>query len=170
MKLQLRTFTIGEKWKGVIKMAESNKSIPVIFNLDDSALDSDRELLLMAYHKFQGTGFFPFANTEKIEEVINAVEKEIFSLPFEVIPENGMIRYAQIITGYRDSIFYILRVDQKNSFNQVIRNKFPNLKVQHLNFLGQQTFCFYFIDNPKDLAILGSVFSEWASNLDHPTD
>ena len=151
-------------------MMESNQCIPIFFDLDNSALDSDRELFLRAYRKFQEVGCFPFVNTEKIEEVISVAEKEIFRFPFEVIPENGMIRYAQTITGYRDSTFYIFKIDQKNSFNQAVRNEFPDWKVQHLNFLGQQTYCFYFVDNPKDLAIFASAFSVWASTLDHPID
>lgn len=151
-------------------MTESSKCIPIIFDLDNSVLDSDRELLLRAYCKFQKLGHFRFVNTEKIEEVVSVVEKEIFCLPFEVIPENGMVRYAQTITGYRDSTFYIFKIDQKNSFNTAIRDEFPNWPIHYLNFLGQQTYCFYFVDNPKDLAIFASAFSTWASTLDHSID
>jgi hypothetical protein len=141
---------------------------PIIFNLVNSVLDDDCELLLKAYRNLQGTGNFNFVNTEKIEEVLNNVEKEILLLPFEVIPEDGMIKYAQTITGYRDDTFYIFKINIENSINKKIMDQFPNWVFYRLNFINEPNCLLYFFLNQKDLSLFGELFSSWLTEIDPP--
>jgi len=147
-------------------MTENNKRFPIIFNLINSVLDNDCELLLKAYYFFQEIGNFQFVNTEKIEEVINVVEKEILLLPFEIIPENGMIKYAQTITGYRDNTFYIFKVNIENTLNKAIMDQFPNWVFYRLNFINEQDCFFYFIFNKEDFTSFAELFSNWLSEIE----
>lgn len=135
-----------------------------IFNLDISKQNYNQKKFIKNYFYLKEKGDFVFINTQSAE-ILGIIEKELpFSdCPFEVV-ERGELKYGEIIHGWRDTTFYIFKIDARNCFTQEIQNNLPNLSVYSLeyeNAQGTLSYLFYLIKNQNDLTIFAKLFGDW---------
>jgi hypothetical protein len=115
-------------------------------------------------------GQFSKINPNSSKAVKKALAQEISKFTLLSFGNNEVLEVDQIFICWRERNKYVFRIDSRNSFNQILQGKLPQLEIYSLPCYGNFSYNFYFVLKQSDLDQLFQIFSQWLPTNDFNID
>jgi hypothetical protein len=129
-------------------------------------LDNQKYIILRRLCNDHRGQFTPI-NTNSLKKIKKAINQEVSQdARLSFYQNEEMIEFLNIFICWRENSKYVFRLDSRNSFNETLREKIPQLEVYSLPCYGNFSYNFYFVLNQSELDQLFQIFPQWLSHID----